>query len=106
VPAAAIALMVLIALPARRVSPPVLALLPPPVSQAAQPAIPEPPRQRTSGHRTLRRGKDTEPLPLTAEERALLRFVERHPEQAVAVLSRPAELEALTIEPLEIEELQ
>jgi hypothetical protein len=104
--AAAIALIVLIALPARRVSPHVLPLLPPPVPQAAQPAVPEPRRQRTSGFRTLRRSKDPEPLLLTAEERTLLRFVEKQPEQAVAVLSQPSELEALTIEPLEIEELQ
>ncbi len=105
--AAAIALIVLIALPARRVLPPPLALLPPPVPRAAQPGIlTPPPRQRTSDHRSFRRSQEREPLPLTAEERALLRLVQEHPEQAVAVLSQPAEFEALTIEPLEIEKLQ
>jgi hypothetical protein len=105
---AAIVVVVLIAIPARRVSPPVLALLPPPVPQAAanSPSSASSPPPRTSGHPSSRRSKDPDPLPLTAEERALLRLIQEQPEQALAVLSQPAELEALTIEPLEIEELQ
>ncbi len=118
----AIALIVLIAMPARRVAPPRVAVLPPPVPQAAQAVIPAPliperlipesllpephPRQRTSGHRSVRRSKEPEPLPLTAGERALLRLVQEQPEEAVAVLSQPVQLEALTIKPLQIEELQ
>jgi hypothetical protein len=107
--AAIVVAAVLIALSARLVSPPVLALLPPPVPQAAAASSPipaSPPKPRTSGHRSPRRGKDPGPLPLTAEERALLRLVQEQPEKALAVLSQPAELEALTIEPLEIEKLQ
>ena len=104
---AAIALMVLIAPPSRRVSPPPLALLPPPVLQAAHPVIPAPPPgKRTSSHRSLPRSREAEPLPLTPDEQALLRLVRELPDQAVKVLSQPAELEALTIEPLKIEELQ
>jgi hypothetical protein len=111
---AAIALIVLIALPARRAPLPPLALLPPPVPRAAQPVIPTPlipepsAQPRTSDHRSFRRSQEPGPLPLTAEERALLRLVQEHPEQAVAVLSQPAigEFEALTIEPLKIEKLQ
>lgn len=101
----AVAAIVLIAFPARRVSPPVLALLPPPVPQAAaSPPIPNPP-PRTSGHRSRPRPENPEPPPMTAEERVLLRFVREQPEKARAILSQPAELEALTIEPLEIEEM-
>jgi hypothetical protein len=109
---ASIAVIVLIALPARRISLPRLALLPPPVPQAARPVIPAPlPPRRTSGRRSLRRGQEPQPLPLTAEERALLRLVQEQPGLAEAVLAQPgldqpAELEALTIEPLKIEELQ
>jgi len=47
-----------------------------------------------------------EPEPLTAEERALLRFVQSHPEQAREALSLSARIEEITIEPLKIEELQ
>jgi hypothetical protein len=103
---AAIAVILLIALPARRISLPRLALLAPPVPQAARPVIPAslPPR-RTSGRRSLRRSQEPKPLPLTAEEQALLRFVQEQPGLAEAVLARPTELEALTIEPLKIEEL-
>jgi hypothetical protein len=102
---AATALFVLIALPARHASPPALALLPPPVPQAVPLALPTPaPRQRTSGHRSLRR-KDPEPPPLTAEERTLLRLVQERP-TALVFPSQSTELEALTIEPLEIEALQ
>ena len=46
------------------------------------------------------------PEPLTAEERALLRFVQTQPEQARAALSLSAQIEEITIEPLKIEELQ
>jgi hypothetical protein len=103
---AAIVLIPLIVLPTRSLSPPVLALLPPPVPQVAHLPIPGPLRRRNSDHRSVRGSKSPEPLPLTAEERALLRLVQEQPEQAWTVLSQPAELQALTIEPLEIEELQ
>ncbi len=104
---AAIAVIVLTVMPARRAEPPPLALSPPPVPQAVQPAIPaQASRERTSAHSPFRRSKEPEPVPLTAEERALLRLVQKEPEEAVAVLFEPAELEALTIEPLEIEGLQ
>jgi hypothetical protein len=95
---AAIAVIVLIALPTRRISLPRLARLPPPVPLAARPVIPAllSPR-RTAGRRSLRRSQETQPLPLTAEERALLRLVQEQPGLAEAALSQPAELEALTI---------
>jgi hypothetical protein len=49
--------------------------------------------------------KFPEPAPLTPAERALLRFVQSQPEQARQALSRSAQIEELTIEPLKIEAL-
>jgi hypothetical protein len=102
---AAIGLIVFIALPVRRLPPSRPALLPP-APQATD--LPGPPSLQISGRPSRRRRKDAEPLPLTAEERALLRLVQDQPGQAEAILSQPAEIEieALTIEPLKIEELQ
>jgi hypothetical protein len=50
--------------------------------------------------------KFSAPEPLTAEERALLRFVQSQPEQAREVLSQTAQIEELAIEPLKIDKLQ
>ena len=47
-----------------------------------------------------------EPEPLTAEERALLRFVQDRPDLAREALSQSAHIEEITIEPLKIEEIQ
>ena len=102
----AIALIVWIAVPTREVSRAVIPLSPPPVPSVAQAVIPGLPRPRTTGHRLRGRDKLPEPLPMSPEERALLRFVQKQPEQAWAALFQPAEIQALEIEPLEIEELQ
>ena len=102
---AAIGLIVWIALPVRRVSPPALALLPPPVPRPVQFPAPAPAPRRTRSRQSPRR-EDPEPFPVTPEERVLQRFVQEQPAQALAVLSQPAGIKELTIEPLEIKELQ
>ena len=90
-----------IVMPTRDVPLPVLSLTPPPVPAVAQVVYPKTPSPAAKP-RILPAAR---PLPLTAEERALLRFVQSQPEQARAALVLSAQIEPLTIEPLKIEEL-
>jgi hypothetical protein len=87
--------------PTRDVPRAVLSLAPPPVPAVARVIYPKTPA-RDAKPRILR----AKPLPLTAEERALLRFVQEYPEQARAALVLSAQIEEIAIKPLEIEALQ
>jgi hypothetical protein len=75
-----------------------------------QPAPSLPPQPVPTVTKTIKKhsepDKFPEPEPLTAEERALLRFVQDRPDLARETLSQSARIEELTIEPLEIEQLQ
>jgi len=64
--------------------------------------VAKPVKRRSSPPKT---DKFPEPVPLTAEERALLRFVQDRPDLARETLSLSAQIEDLTIEPLQIEQL-
>lgn len=82
--------------------------LPPQISRTveAPPPAMSPPQPVVKRRKLRERKTFAEPEPLTAEERALLRFVQSYPEQAREALSLSAQIEKITIEPLKIEELQ
>jgi hypothetical protein len=73
------------------------------VQSTPNPPVPVHPAIR---HKVPNVRKFSPPEPLTAEERALLRFVQSQPEQALEVFSQTAQIEELTIEPLKIDKLQ
>jgi hypothetical protein len=86
----------------------------PPITRVAQspgqPLAPAPVRKaaRVIGKRGKLPELDSfpEPEPLTAGERALLGFARSEPEQARELVADLAQVKALTIDPLKIEELQ
>jgi hypothetical protein len=79
----------------------------PRISRVAQSTpAPQIPVHSTIRHKVSEVKKFSAPEPLTAEERALLRFVQSQPEQAREVLSQTAQIEELAIEPLKIDKLQ
>ncbi|HWE51501.1 MAG TPA: hypothetical protein VG273_17035 [Bryobacteraceae bacterium] len=104
--AAVAALIVFVRLPARDV-PAALALTPPAVPPVAEVVFPKKtPASRPAVHRAQEAHEFPMPVPLTPEERALLRFVEQQPEGAREALVQSAQIDPITIAPLEIEGLQ